>query len=87
MDEIPEFITEGLDSVTLQKMPDVADFRNSLDAETDRGCAIAAVSFVDSELAKAIKARLIDSEKIIKTVFEGQGGLSTFSSRIDVGFL
>ena len=87
MSEIPNFTTKGLDTVAFDRLPNVMKFRESLDNETDRGCAIAAVSYIDHELAEAIKARLIDSEETLRTVFQGQGGLSAFSARIDVGYL
>lgn len=61
--------------------------RFELNKETDRGCVLLGVSFLESELENLIKSYLISDNKIIPKVFNGQGGLSTFSSKIDFAFL
>jgi len=69
------------------RLPEVQAFRDSLDLETDRGCAIIAASYVDDQLAEMLKAHFVESKRLIKEVFSGSGALSTFSPRIDMSFL
>ncbi len=69
------------------RLPEVQAFRDSLDLETDRGCAIIAASYVDDQLAEMLKAHFVESKRLIKEVFSGSGALSTFSARIDMSFL
>ena len=77
----------GIPKPLADRLPDVQAFRDSLDPETDRGCAITAASYVDDQLAEMLKVHLVDSKKLIKEVFAGSGALSTFSARIDLSFL
>ena len=59
----------------------------SLEHESDRGCAIAMVSYVETQLGNLLKSRLVQNRKLIKELFDGKGALATFSSRIDMAFL
>jgi DNA-binding MltR family transcriptional regulator len=61
-------------------------FRDSLSAETDRGCALMTASYLDSELERLLKAYLIEDAKLVDKLFEPAGPLGSFSVRIDVAF-
>lgn len=67
--------------------PEFAHLSDELDGLSDRAVAIVGASSVDDGLAEAIKSRLLDEPKAIQTQFSGNGGLSTFSAKIDMGRL
>lgn len=61
-------------------------FRQTLDLETDRGCALMAASFLESELEKVLKDKLVGTAGQINELFEFNGPLGTFSSKIKMAF-
>jgi len=69
------------------KLDQVIRFRLSLEVETDRGCALMAGAYLDSELKKLLKNHLVSNEKIQDELFELSRPLGTFSSRIDPAYL
>lgn len=69
------------------KFEEIFNFRLHLDTETDRGCALMAAAFLDELLKKLLKSFLVDDQKSFNSLFSGSGGLSTFSSRIDMAYL
>jgi DNA-binding MltR family transcriptional regulator len=76
------------DQVSLQKpLPeDILAFRQSLDLESDRGCALFSASFIDEALATLLKASLVSDNKTDQALFNGTAPLATFSSRISMSF-
>jgi DNA-binding MltR family transcriptional regulator len=58
----------------------------ALTKETDRGCALMAAAYLGQELRCLIYSRLIADEATEKQLFDGEGALATFSSRIAVAF-
>ncbi|MFY8097859.1 MAG: MltR family transcriptional regulator [Flavobacterium sp.] len=60
--------------------------REQLDSESDRGCCLMAVSFIENEIEILISQKLVGSEKFIKNLFEFNGPLGTFSSKIKMAF-
>lgn len=63
------------------------EFRATLSPESDRGCALIAAAYLDSELEKLIRLALVDAPRIADDLL-GQGRpLSTFSARIDLAYL
>jgi DNA-binding MltR family transcriptional regulator len=64
----------------------VAAFRSSLSAETDRGCALMAASYLESQLEQLVKAHLVPGSKVVSALFENSGPLGTFSARVDLAF-
>lgn len=76
----------------LARLPDSAaksakesmDFRNTLNAETDRGCALMAAAYLENRLELLIKAFLI--EKADDDLFNFNGAFGTFSSKIHVAY-
>jgi hypothetical protein len=66
----------------------VIQFRDTLNPETDRGCALIAASFLYVELSRMLRKGLIqDSKKVLDGFFEGDGPLARFSSRINAAYL
>lgn len=55
--------------------------------ESDRGIVLAGVGFIDQCLLELLNKSFIDDKKLCKEVFEGNGLLSTFSSRINLAYL
>jgi DNA-binding MltR family transcriptional regulator len=74
-----DFVDERLDEVT--------EFRLSLNPETDRGCALMAAAYLDSELEQLIRKYLVDNETVKSELFAHSGPLGSFSSRIDMAYL
>ena len=64
----------------------VMTFRRTLSQETDRGCALMAASYLENELSQLLKSKLIGTKKQIDSLFEFNGPLGTFSSRIKMSY-
>jgi DNA-binding MltR family transcriptional regulator len=64
----------------------VIDFRRSLSLESDRGCALMSAAFLEIELENELKYLLVKSRKIIDKIFEFNGPLGNFSSKISMAF-
>jgi DNA-binding MltR family transcriptional regulator len=65
---------------------EVADFRFSLDQETDRGCALMAAAFLDAELEKLLGRHFVADDTVRKELLSQNGPLGAFSSRIDLAY-
>ncbi|MEO7494793.1 MAG: MltR family transcriptional regulator, partial [Massilia sp.] len=61
-------------------------FRVALREESDRGCALFAVAYLDDALAKLLKTRFVDGPNMDEDLFGAQAPMSTFSSRIKIAF-
>lgn len=59
-------------------------FSKSLRSETDRACAVLAVSLLDSMLEKLLRKKMITIAG--NELFQAQGPLSSFSAKIDFSF-
>lgn len=68
----------------LQGLGEVAEFRLSLRAETDRGCALMAGAFLDDQLVLLLRKVLVDEKALVDTLFDFSSSLGTFSARIDM---
>ncbi|MCG6155684.1 MltR family transcriptional regulator [Rubinisphaera margarita] len=66
---------------------EVFEFRFSLNAETDRGCALMVASFLDSKLEQLLTAKFVNDQKIATEHLSQSGPLGTFSARIDAAYL
>jgi hypothetical protein len=69
------------------KLGQVVRFRKTLNAETDRGCALMAAAYLDEQLKNLISKRLVSNKKVQEKIFDARGPLGTFSSRIDFAYL
>lgn len=65
----------------------VIQLRHTLGEESDKGCALTAGAFLESELGQLLRKFFVDDEKTADALLEGTGGLATFSSRIDMCYL
>lgn len=65
---------------------EVIELREALSAETDRGCALHAASYLDNELGVMLRSYFVDDAKTHTELLEGTGGLATFSARIAIAF-
>jgi DNA-binding MltR family transcriptional regulator len=63
------------------------EFRSTLNAETDRGCALMAAAYLDDQLAELLKAYFVDDVVIAQKLLEPTQPLGAFSARIDVAYL
>ncbi|HYX72597.1 MAG TPA: MltR family transcriptional regulator, partial [Nitrososphaera sp.] len=73
--------------VISEKFNEILEFRRALTGESDRGCALMAAAFLDSELEKLLSKYFVDNENVKKEVFGHSRPLGTFSSRIDLAYL
>lgn len=62
-------------------------FRATLDYETDRGCALMAAAYLDSQLEELLKKSFVDDADVAPDVLGMMRPLGTFSSRIDSTYL
>jgi DNA-binding MltR family transcriptional regulator len=60
-------------------------FMAELERETDRGCALAAVAYLDDTLKELLTSRLV-ANKVVDELLESPTGLSAFSIRTKVAF-
>lgn len=71
----------------LEKIEEFQDFRTSLMSETDRGSVLMAAAFIEDKLLQMLQDFMVENESIQKKIFEGNGVLATFSSKIQVAYL
>lgn len=71
----------------LTRVEEFQNFRNSLNQESDRGSALMAAAFIDNKVGELLHSFFIDNKKIYERLFESNGALATFSSKIDLAFL
>ena len=69
------------------KFDEVMEFRSSLTPETDRGCALMAAAFLDSELELLLRAFVVKNKKVEDEMFGQSKPIGAFSSRIDLAYL
>ncbi len=73
-------------STPFGQLDEVMNLKETLSTETDRGCALHAASYLDNELGVMLAAHFVDDTKTCNELFEGTGGLATFSARIAIAF-
>jgi len=79
---IPKELPAGLKNSLI----DWIQFRRELTNESDRGCALLAASHIDYLLEEALKSKLIGSKNEFNTLFDFNGPLGNFSSRISISY-
>ena len=62
------------------------DFRPTLTPETDRGCALMAAAYLDSQLDELLRAVFIDDQKVVGALLRREGPLGSFSAKIDMAY-
>lgn len=71
----------------IKNIEEFKNFRHSLNEESDRGCALMAAAFIEEKLGELLQLFCVDNKKIYERLFENNGALATFSSKIDLAFL
>ncbi|UPK45469.1 MltR family transcriptional regulator [Paenibacillus pabuli] len=79
------FLEKGVDPKDL--FTDISSLRIALNGESDRGCALLAIAFLDNILKELLRKFLVDDSSVFNNLFAGSGGLSSFSSRIELAYL
>ncbi|WP_080057585.1 MltR family transcriptional regulator [Spirosoma aerolatum] len=69
-----------------QNFKTVSKLRKELNKETDRGCCLMAVSYIDSILEKLLRRKLIGNKKHKDNLFNANGSLNTLSSKINLSY-
>ena len=67
-------------------MKENIDIRFSLNNETDRGCALLAVSFLEKSIEKCLSNKLIGSKNHKKLLFDFNGPLGNFSNKLSLSY-
>jgi DNA-binding MltR family transcriptional regulator len=71
----------------LKSINEFKDFRTSLLTESDRGSVLMAAAFIEDKITQLLETYMVQNNTIQKKIFEGNGALATFSSKIDISFL
>ncbi|SEO20407.1 Mannitol repressor [Flavobacterium sp. CF108] len=72
----------GLPEEVQKSTLDWVVFRSELTKESARGCALLAASHIDFLLEEAMRSKLVGTNKQLQALFDFNGPLGTFSSRI-----
>lgn len=78
---------QKVNSESIKKYEEVIKFRNSLNDETDRGCALMSASYIDVQLNILLQTTFVDNPKIYQRISNPFGPLGSFSARIDLAYL
>lgn len=65
---------------------DVFAFRRALTPESDRGAALMAAAYLDSQLAELLRRSFVDDVSVVDELLEQSKPVGTFSSRIDLAY-
>jgi len=79
---IPEAAPEELKENILEWVT----FRSELSKESDRGCALLAASHLDFLIEELLKVKMVGTKKQIQSLFDFNGPMGTFSSRILISY-
>jgi DNA-binding MltR family transcriptional regulator len=74
-------------SKTPERFEEVMTFRETLDGETDRGCALMAAAYLDSQLEELVRTSFVDDSKAADELLGVSKPLGSFSARIDIAHL
>ncbi|MFN8466337.1 MAG: hypothetical protein U0X20_12340 [Caldilineaceae bacterium] len=91
MDYLQDVVLKSLYETAAELLPigsleGIHEYRRQLTLETDRGCALAAAAFLDSELETLLRRYLVDDSSVVQRLFDGNGSFSTFSTKIDSAY-
>ena len=81
-----EPLTRDRRNVVLAKAIQAVDFRPTLTPETDRGCALMAAAYLDSQLDELLRAVFIDDQKVVGALLQSERPLGSFSAKIDMAY-
>ncbi len=77
---------DNVDHPISKKIANIPKYKKLFLDESDRGCALLAVSLLEYELEKLLSKKCLSDKKIQKKLFESRGAFSTLSSKIDVAY-
>jgi len=63
-----------------------AEFLDEFRKETDRAAAVLGAAYLESRLEELLRAKFVAVPKFVEDLLTGQGGLSSFSSKISVAY-
>lgn len=86
-DALFEGMSKNLGEHLSTSLKNVRDFRNSLNRETDRGCALMACAYLEDRLGEAFKKYLVDDEKIKNEILGNSGPIGSFSAKVKLAYL
>jgi DNA-binding MltR family transcriptional regulator len=69
------------------KLGEVFEFRKTLTPETDRGCALMAAAYLDSQLEDLLTLHFVDDPAVVEELLGQSKPLGSFSSRIDMAYV
>lgn len=75
-----------MDGFLKQNLEKLIILQGTFTLETDRGCALMAAAFLEGELENLLKLKFIGTNKQIEDLFEYNGPLGTFSSKIKLSY-
>ncbi|WP_269686284.1 MltR family transcriptional regulator [Flavobacterium lacustre] len=75
-----------IENSPFQRFPKIMEINRELQKESDRGCCLIASSLLDNELEQLLKCKLIGSKKHKDELFNFNGSIGTFSSKIKLSY-
>ena len=76
--------SKGLSSEAEQLHRKFKGLQQALPAETDRGCALLAVAFLDQELSELLRSHICGSKAVKNKILDHSGPLGNLSAKIDM---
>ena len=73
-----------VDDETAAQFAEAMEFRETLNAETDRGCALMAASYLDDQLEHLLRSVLVDDAQALYELLRPSGPLGSFSARVEM---
>ncbi|HEU0143495.1 MAG TPA: MltR family transcriptional regulator [Nitrososphaera sp.] len=70
-----------------ENLENVMRFAASLTSESDRGCALMAAAYLDSELGKLLDKFFVNNASVKREMLDQSRPLASFSARIDMAYL
>lgn len=83
--EVDDF-SEKVLNISIQESELIMKIRFSLNKESDRGCSLLSVSFLDLQIEKVLKRKLIGNKKHLNKIFDFNGALGTLSNKLDLSY-
>ena len=80
------FINTYMDEFLKQNLEKLIVLQATLTKETDRGCALMAAGFLESEIEKLVKHKLVGTAKFFEDLFNYTGPLGTFAAKIKISY-
>ncbi|MDN7419533.1 MltR family transcriptional regulator [Burkholderia dolosa] len=79
-------LVSTLPKATQESIADYMEFRRRLFAESDRGCALVAAAYLDDEITKLLRARMVDNKHNTDALLAQGRPIGAFSAKIRVAY-